>query len=113
MIQFRAASREDLLRYYDGTIPATMRAWLAEDESGVLGIAGVYYQHGQKVVFSDMTTRAEVFRVSIMKMARHVLSQISGTLYAVADPKRGTSRRFLERLGFVKVDYADHIFKRE
>ena len=80
-----------------------MRAWVAEMDGEILGMAG-HYVHGEAVVvFSKMDEKMREFPVTIMRLSKEFMQRLkSSRLPAIclASQDEGNSCAFLERLGW-------------
>lgn len=102
MMTYRPATREDILQFMD-SIPATCRAYAAEEDSVVYGIGGVYYDQGRVFAFSqarpDMKPRDKVRGAhKIMDIVR----KVEGPVWAIRGDFESADR-VLKHLGFEPV----------
>jgi len=85
-----------------------MRAYVATIDDRVVGIGGVLFMHGTKVVFSDMKDEFRSYKVSIMKFARKVedVMGVSPGVAVMSQTEPGAAR-LLDWLGFDHVGQND------
>ena len=86
--------------FYGHDLPFSARAWVAEVDGEVIGIAGYYLRGGAALVFSDMREAMKAYPVTIMREARRLMARIKVPAVCIADPDLPGSGRFLERLGW-------------
>ena len=85
-----------------------MRAYVATIDDRVVGIGGVLFMHGTKVVFSDMKDEFRSYKVSIMKFARKVEDVMGASPgVAVMSQTEPGAARLLDWLGFDHVGQND------
>jgi hypothetical protein len=106
----RTARPSDFQEIYDRPAPVSMRAWSAELDGEVLGMAGYYIASGQIMVFSTMKDRMRDFPVTIMRASRRFMASLKEAklpAICVASPDEGNSCAFLERLGWSHAGTGD------
>lgn len=97
----RAAKAADIEAWHGKSLQHTVRAWVAEEDGEVIGMAGYYLPGGPPIVFSDMREGMKRHRKAILKEARRVMSEVRQPMFAMASQKEDGSERFLQWLGFV------------
>lgn len=102
MIEVRHATAGDMLDFYGRAPPYAVRAWVAEEDGKVLGVAGYHLEAGCAVVFSDR--RGGIPRMTIWREAKKMMRRITVPALCVAEDGAGP---FLERLGWVFVGNSD------
>jgi len=106
--QLRPATRDDYRAFYGNLPQSTMRAYVATIDDRVVGIGGVLFEHGTKIVFSDMKDEFRPYKVSIMKFARKVEDVMgSSPGVAVMSSSEPGAARLLDWLGFDHVGQND------
>ncbi|MFK7942613.1 MAG: hypothetical protein AB8B85_06850, partial [Paracoccaceae bacterium] len=94
----------------DRAPPVSMRAWVADLDGEVIGMAG-HYMHGEFVmVFSTMTEKMREFPITIMRASRDFMASFRRTglpAICVASPDEENSCAFLERLGWSHIGTGD------
>lgn len=103
----RPARAADFRAFYGRALPRSGRAWVAELDGKVIGLAGYYLMGGRAFVFSDMDEAMARYPVTIMREARRLMAGLRLPALCIADPARETSGRFLERLGWRLVGPGD------
>lgn len=88
------------MAFYGSPLPVSARAWVAELDGEVIGIAGYYLKGGAALVFSDMTDAMRAYPVTIMREAKRVMAEIRVPAVCIASSERKGSARFLRRLGW-------------
>jgi hypothetical protein len=107
-VEIRRATMKDILRWYEETgqeYPGwSMRAYVAEHEGRLMGLAGVYYQGkgAMPVAFSDVLPEfAASHKKTLVKAARMVMQLVEDRGYqTLALCKTEGGRKFCEKLGF-------------
>lgn len=83
-----------------------MIAYVLDDGAELLGIAGMFFNAGQWVAFSELRPALRARKVLIAKCAklmRQVYAAHGKQLVAIASPVEPGSERFLEWCGFERV----------
>lgn len=100
----RAARPADFEAFYGRRLPYTARAWVAELDGEVIGIAGWYRRaDGYALAFSDMTDAMRMWPGMIMREAKRFMGALSGPAVCVANCNEEGAARFLSHLGWRKV----------
>lgn len=84
-----------MVHLYDGALPFSIRATVAELNGEVVGIAGYYMAQGVAFVFSE--SRAELPKMTIWREAVKYMNGLNVPAICVASVG---AERFLERLGW-------------
>lgn len=113
MLEVRQATAADVIEWYEGYPPATLRAWVAVLDGKVVGIAGVAYGGLSKSrfvpeAFSEFKPELEPHLRSapVQRAIRRVVKMIRATRpgpIAYASPKHEGSQELLKRLGFRRI----------
>lgn len=104
MITFKPLTREAITEFYDRPPKRTYRGYTAVLDGKIVGIGGVYFDCGVPMAFSDLRDEMSSDKKAIARGIRILLSlydSLGYTVYAFASPKYPTSRRLLERIGFI------------
>lgn len=98
----RLATDDDVRAFYDGPLPLTVKAWVADLDGKVIGIAGMVYDHGMPAyLFAGMKPEMKRYKRTIVRASKMVLDAFRHVpAGAFVDPKIPNARRFLEHLGF-------------
>jgi hypothetical protein len=105
-MKLRAATRDDVLAWF-GSVPATMRAIVAEHEGSVVGIAGVstMADHVQAwSAFDEVVRGHPVLMARAAVLVRRMIESVSGPVTAVCSETEPTAPALLARLGFEQVE---------
>ena len=113
MLEVRQATAADVIEWYEGYPPATLRAWVAVLDGRVVGIAGVAYGGLSKSrfvpeAFSEFKPELQPYLRSpqVQTAIRRVVKMIRTTRpgpIAYADSKHPGAERLLTRLGAVRI----------
>ena len=83
----------------------TFKAWVAEDETGLLGIGGVYYDGEFVVAFSRFDPDIEKYPLAKARGLKKIMEIVKDKpCVAVADDKFPGSGKLLERIGFQHIE---------
>lgn len=102
-MRLRAATEQDIRQWFDGKVPASMRALVAEHEGEVLGIAGIALRDDHAEAFSAYKPAMRQWPVTMAKAAVvfcHMLDRAGVPVFALCSDTEKTAPRLLERLGF-------------
>jgi hypothetical protein len=102
-LQIRPATAADVKGFYPAGLGSSVRAWVAEVDGEVRGIAGVLATGEYLLVFSDIKDAAGLPKLTIWRGTRALMEKITALnlpLIAVANDCSGP---FLERLGFIRT----------
>lgn len=105
-MNIRPATIEDVRSLWGIELPMSLRAYAAEHDGELLGVAGIAYFPGRLVAFADMQDSAQRYPLTIMRVARKVqalLREAIAPVYCEADCGYPNSRAFLEHVGFKNV----------
>ena len=102
----RPATSDDVRVLMPDTFGKSLRAIVVEDGDRLLGIAGVIHTAPLQC-FSDFSeelrSKPKVILRSVYAL-RSILNKYDAEVYVVADEGVASSGRFLERIGFEKVN---------
>lgn len=100
----RPATAADAAAFYGTERPMkSMRGFVAELDGEVVGIGGVYFDHGYLVAFSEMKEALRPYKKAIVKGARMIMSAIIDRgvpVFALANQGEPTAAGLLKALGF-------------
>lgn len=99
----RAARPADFEAFYGRSPPYTMRAWVAELDGEVIGIAGYYMRQGWVQAFSDMNDAMRQYPGTIMREARRFMARLKSPALCIASCSEKNAARFLGYLGWRHV----------
>lgn len=102
-VVFRPATDADAQRYYGRRAHSSFRGFVAELNGELVGLAGVYYQDGVPIAFSEINPHVRSRRRDIVrgvKMLMQIVDTIKGPVYAVANPAEPTAPYLLAKLGW-------------
>lgn len=103
MIAIIPATIEHYRALYGDNPPFTMRAMTAVEGDRVLGMAGVYDENGNQVVFAKLTDELKGNRKAVLRGARKVMAMFDKRVFALCDPNLETADGFLRHFGFKPV----------
>lgn len=101
-MRHRYATREDVARWY-GSVPATMRALVIEDDGELIAIAGLAPDGFVTQAFSEVKPRAKQHPVALGRMAAafaKMLEAAAAPVMALCNADEPTSPGLLRHLGF-------------
>jgi hypothetical protein len=99
----RAATADDAKAYWGKNPPASIRAYVAEHDGKVMGIAGLVYGQNQIQAFADMAEGGQKYPLAIMritKLVKALLNETRAPVYCNADVTLPNAKKFLEHVGF-------------
>jgi len=102
-MKHRFATRDDVAQWFDGQVPATMRALVLEDGGKIIAIAGITSMGATAQAFSDVKNEARPHRVALARMSlafRSMLDAVSVPVLALCNTDEPTSPGLLSHLGF-------------
>lgn len=102
--EIRPATARDFVAFYGAPPATTVRAYVADLDGDILGIAGISFHGSLLIAFSDIKPEMRKFPITIMRGARKVLDMTRAPILAYPDPDIEGAPRLLERLGFVNLD---------
>jgi len=103
-IEIRPATAADIAAYYGSSVAPTVRAVVAVMDGKPVGIAGVKYERGALMAFSEIRNEMRPHRKAIVKGARmavDMIRRIGAPVYAVGNLP--TSDELLRHYGFERV----------
>lgn len=90
---------------YEGKLPATIQAYVAEMDGKVVGIGGIAYVPGKPVLFSKMKDELRPYKKFILQSARELAAKAKAVgAVAIANPKESLSCKLLHRIGMTWAD---------
>lgn len=106
-MKVRPATRGDLVPWFSGTVPKTMRAFVLEHDGQVIAVGGVAEQKLFRIAFSRVAEGARDLpgaQIGLGRLAVRVRSLIhaSGEVWADQDMSEPTSAGLLAWCGFVE-----------
>lgn len=107
MITVDFATEQDVAANYGAPQERTVRAVAFKRGAEVVGIAGLYLDHGRMVLFSDMKAEVRKAPRALVKAYRTLLGIAGRTglaVHAIPDPEIEAAPRFLEHMGFAYLD---------
>ena len=103
-IKYRPATRSDIQFFYP-QMTHTFKAWVAEDDEGVLGIGGVYYQGEYIIAFSRFDKDIEKYPLAKARGLKKIMEIVKDKpCIAIADERFPGAPELLERIGFKHLD---------
>lgn len=105
-MNIRYATEQDLRQWFNGTLPATMRAMVAEDDGRLLGLAGVAFNDDHAQVFSNLKPEMRANRMAVGRLAvkaRRMVDEVAGPLWALCSANEPTAPGLLTWGGFKHV----------
>mgnify|MGYP001015551047 FL=1 len=105
--KIRTATQKDVTSFYGGMPPLTMKGFVVEYDNAVIGIGGIYWNEGKKVLFSEITAHGKRFKKTMVRVAKRVVAELNPR-YALADCDTEGSAKLLEHLGFERVEGVEY-----
>lgn len=104
----RPLTEADVLTVNDGNpCDRTLRGFAIEYNGKLAAVAGLMYDHGRMVFFSDIKEDVEAPKITIWRISKEIVRRIKEwnlTSYAGANQKKENSEQYLKRLGFTFAD---------
>lgn len=97
---YRPATAADIVQFYSRPLPFTVRAWVAEADGRVLGLAGYIPQGRYVLAFSEIKDEMRAHPMAVMRGAKKFMGLLDRPAVAYASRKEPGSCRLLERLGW-------------
>lgn len=107
MITIRAATQRDVETFYGKMPPLTMKGFVGEHEGNILGIGGIYWDEGKKVLFSDIKPEGKKFKKTMVRIAKRIIAEFNPR-YAIAEVDTEGAIKLLEHLGFERVEGVEY-----
>lgn len=101
-MNIRFATRDDLLQWW-GRVPSTMRALVVEQDSRVLGVAGLAIMPDHIQAFSSFKDELRAHPFVLAKVAvlfKAMLADAAGPVLAMCNENEPTAPGLLTKLGF-------------
>lgn len=89
----------ELVRQLYPEVPKSFRGVVSLRDGEVVGVAGVFLDHGKRILFAKVTDRTS--RKDIIRGARMLLTE--GPIYAIRDTCKATAEGFIRHFGFTHV----------
>jgi hypothetical protein len=105
-MRVRYATAEDVKSWY-GSVPATMRAVVVEDEGHLVGIAGIARMGDHLQAYSEIKDELRSHPYLLAKasvMIGKMIRDANAAVLAVCSESEPTAPSLLSRLGFAPVD---------
>jgi N-acetylglutamate synthase-like GNAT family acetyltransferase len=103
-VKIRPATKEDIESFADLPVSPSMKAWAAEIDGRVAGLAGFAFAKGRWIAFCDLTQEARAHKTAIgratVRAFREARAQGIKFIYAQLDEDEPTAHRWLTSLGF-------------
>ena len=99
----RKATAADAQAFYGKPHPYTFIGYVAELDGEIIGIAGVFFDGGKRVAFSDLKPEVRKYRkfmVKTLKILAELFDSLGVPVYAVANQAEPTAPYLLIKLGF-------------
>ena len=99
----RRATYGDAVAFYGGDPLYSFKGYVVELNGDIVGLAGIYYEDGKPIVFSEMKDAMRPYKKAIAKTCRlimRMLDDLGRAAYAFAAPSEPTSGYLLAKLGF-------------
>jgi hypothetical protein len=112
----RPATADDAKAYWGPVLPTSVRAYVAEKDGELLGIAGLAYMPTGILAFADMKEGGQKYPMAIMritKLVKALLNETSAPVYCNADMSLPNSRKFLEHVGFKLRNGRTYVWSKE
>jgi GNAT superfamily N-acetyltransferase len=111
----RPATADDIAAFSDLPAKPSIRAWVAELDGRIVGLAGVALVAGRWLAFCDLTADIRPHKIAIARAAIRFLEQCRRDgiryVYAEADLREPGSRRWLTSLGFEIDPRTLHLYR--
>lgn len=107
MTVIRPATQRDVEAFYGAMPPLTMKGFVVEHEGELLGIGGIYWNEGKKVLFSEVKPEGERFKKTLVRVAKRIVKELRPR-YALADKHTEGAAKLLEHLGFEPVEGVEY-----
>ncbi len=99
----RRATHADAIAFYKGDPLYSFKGYVVELNGDIAGLAGIYYEDGKPIVFSEMKDTMRPHKKAIAKTCRLIMKMVDDlgrAAYAFACPAEPTSGYLLAKLGF-------------
>jgi hypothetical protein len=107
MTTIRAATQKDIESFYGKMPPLTMKGFVVEHAGQIIGIGGIYWNEGKKVLFSEIKSEGKKFKKTMVRVAKRIVAELNPR-YALADGRTANSVKLLEHLGFEPVEGVEY-----
>ena len=107
MLELRPSTKADIVSLYGGRHKRSMKAITAVLDGAPVGIAGIYFDRGRVVAFSEIKEELRRYPIAIYKAARIVREMIikmNVPVIAIASPSVDGAGELLHHLGFDHID---------
>lgn len=102
-VQIRKATVQDARKFYGQDPIYSFRGYVVELNGDIVGVAGIYFEDGKPIVFSEMKDPMRKHKKAIAKTCRLIMKMVDDlgrAAYAFACPTEPTSGYLLAKLGF-------------
>jgi len=103
----RTATQRDIESFYGKMPPLTMKGFVVEHTGTIIGIGGVYWNEGKKVLFSEIKPEGKKFKKTMVRVAKRIVKELTPR-YALADGGTKGAAKLLEHLGFEPVEGVEY-----
>lgn len=106
MIKVVPATYDMVRSFYGHGLAHSMRALAAVRGEEVLGVVGVYPEHGRQVIFMDVKDELRSHPMAFARGSKVVMRWLRESrmpTHAMCDETIEAAERFLERLGFRRI----------
>ena len=106
-VEFVPATRDLVTAFYGYVPQPTIQAHVAVLDGRVVGVAGIAFESGGPMLFSDPAPEMRARRRDMVRAVRFLEAQakgFKGRLFAIAKVGEPAAPRLLKRLGFVPVE---------
>ncbi len=107
MITIRAAMQKDIESFYGKMPLLTMQGFVAEHAGEIIGIGGIYWNEGKKVLFSEIKPEGKKLKKTMVRVAKRIVAELNPR-YALADKHTKGAEALLEHLGFKRVEGVEY-----
>lgn len=107
MTTIRMATQRDIESFYGKMPPLTMKGFVVEHDGSIIGIGGVYWNEGKKVLFSEIKPEGKKFKKTMVRVAKRIVAELNPR-YALADGCTEGAAKLLEHLGFEPVEGVEY-----
>lgn len=108
--EIRDATRADLLQWYEGPPPVSMRAQVLDVRGKILAVWGIQSTKGQLIGFASMKPEVKGMKKAIVagiKKAKELLRDYPYVV-AFADKSEPTAESFIQHIGFRHQGSSQH-----
>jgi len=106
-IIFRQTTRATAKEFFGRTPSSSFNGYEAVLNNKVVGIAGIMYCHGFRMLFSEMTEEFRPYKREVAKAIRileGIIIKLPYPIVAIAYKKEPFAKKLLIKLGFIPTD---------